>query len=166
MPRVLALGLAVIIGALALFAPASAWAAPKEVRSVDASCTGDSLSGTISLRNFPSGSQIVLTLQRQDSGWSDTTVQQLVTTVPGVNEYAYALNVSAHKDAKAWRVRADDVSSGTSKTSGRVAVSSCAPPAQLPEAPIAILLPASMLLTAAAWFGLRRREAVGSQSAF
>ena len=165
MRRAFTLALAAFIAALALFAPASAWAAPKEVRSVSASCAGDSLSGTVSLRNFPSGSQLVLTLERQDNGWSATNQQLLITTAGQVTDYPYSFNVAALKDAKAWRVAAVDVASGTNSTSGRVSVASCAPPAQLPEAPIAILLPASMLLTAAAWFGLRRRQ-VGSQSAF
>ena len=157
MRRVLALVLATLIAALTLFAPTSAWAAAKEVRSVSAACAGDSLSGDISLRSFPTGSQLVLTLERQDNGWSDTPEQLLVTTVNGVTDYAYSFDVSGHKDAKAWRVRAEDVTSGTSRTSGRIAVSACAPPAQLPEAPIAVLLPASLLMTAAIWFGIGRR---------
>jgi hypothetical protein len=137
------------------------------VTSVSAQCAGDVLSGQAQASG-PAGRFFTLrVLQSTGGALSSTSLSQVVTLVSGQSSYGYRFDISA-LDASSYVVQSDRPASkdaGANTQSRSVPAGECAPPPEVPEAPMALLLPLSGLLTLAL-LGLvsrrRRRRAVAA----
>jgi hypothetical protein len=122
---------------------------------VSGACVGDTISGRVSLR-AKGGTRFTLRLLKQqtaNSGWTKTNLSRSFTSRGGSRVYRFRFNVSAF-DAYGYRLGV--YRRGQRVLSGPIAAASCAPGAQVPEAPLPLLLPLSLLATAA--FVFRRRR--------
>jgi hypothetical protein len=113
-------------------------AAPPPVQ-VQSSCTGDTISGSVWLKkggNWPV-SLALMSKAHASTGFVQSSAPKQVTGSGG--EASFTFDVSA-LNAFAYRVDANGVQ-------GReIPATSCAPGHQVPEAPMALLLPLSLLL--------------------
>jgi len=144
-----------------LGAPGAAHAAVK--LDVSASCVGNTLTGTVTITGVPAGTVVTVHAEAQTSGWAHVGTPASIVVVAGRSEYALALDVAGATGAKAFRVTAD-AGPGHSATSNHIANTVCGPPAQVPEAPAPLLIPATMVLTAVAVEVFRRRRPAGTRS--
>ena len=114
-----------------------------------AHCAGDTISGEVRT-TAPAGTQFAVVLYQQPTHWSPAvaTGRQVNVTTDGRAAYPFSFNVAAYN---AWAFRLD--TAGDSKA---VMAASCAPGRQVPEAPLPLLLPLS-LLTGLMLVALRRR---------
>jgi hypothetical protein len=137
------------------------------VESISVECAGDVLSGE-AVASGGAGRTFTLSVERPGGRHgSSTGLSRTIALVESSAAYSYSFDISA-LDADAYVVRADRPSSTSSgDTRSRVvSASECAPPPQVPEAPAALLLPLSVLLTLGL-FGLvsarrRRRRIVAA----
>jgi hypothetical protein len=135
---------------------ASTAAAATEFK-IDATCAGDTISGTLSYRGGEKGESYRLDLlyrPRKGTEWKQTGRGGGFTSDGRPGTYPYSFDVSAF-DAKLFRL---DVS-GEHAWSRTIPAASCAPGRQVPEAPLALLLPLSLLGTSGLLLFRRRRIA-------
>ncbi len=119
-------------------------ARPLTVSSVSASCTGDVLSGTVTAFGHTGDGFDVRLLQQQSEAWSPSGLKHhVVLSQSSSHGYDFSFNV-ASLSGDAFQALAHGQSSTV------VDAASCAPSAQVPEAPRPILLPLSIAGT----FGL------------
>ena len=124
---------------------------PVTVSSVSAGCAGDTITATAEASGS-SGQTFSLALH----GDGSPTGQSETVTLDGSGSYGATFDVSA-LDASVYKVI-----SSTGAESGDVAAATCAPGAEIPQAPLALLLPLSMLgMLAVAGFWSRRRPRAG-----
>ena len=151
------------VAALFLTTTAAAFASPpphqastghgKRELHLDASCAGDTISGTLSML-APQGETYALDLSYRPRGradWSSTGRSASFTSDGTPRSYSYSFDVSSF-NAFAYRVNV----SGERAWSQTVPAGSCGPGRQVPEAPLALLLPLSLLGTSGLLL-LRRR---------
>ena len=143
-----------LAAALCLLVSANAASAASEFR-FDASCAGDTITGTLSYTGVTKGESYRLELlyrPRKGPDWRATGRGGGFTSDGRPGTYPYSFDVSAF-DAKLFRL---DVS-GEHSWSRTIAAAACAPGRQVPEAPLAILLPLSLLGTSGLLLFRRRR---------
>jgi hypothetical protein len=142
--------------AILLLLPAtSAVAASQTKIHVAGDCAGDTISGRVSLQ-AKAGTRFTLRLLRQQtaaSAWRQTKLSRKLTSRGGKRTYSFRFDVSA-LHAYAYRLGVYRARQRT--LSAPIAAASCAPGLQVPEAPLAVLLPLSLLGTASLLV-LRRR---------
>jgi hypothetical protein len=151
----LKLSLSVLL--LLLLAPASAFAArgSRIDAKVAGACAGDVVTGRVTLR-APRGAAFTVRLFEQGRAkarWTWTKRAKRFKSLGGLRSYGVRFDVSAF-DAYAYRLAVNGRQRRAQ--SPPIASASCAPGAQVPEAPIALLLPLSLLGTASLLL-LRRR---------
>jgi hypothetical protein len=139
----------IIIIAILLVAPASALAAGESRIDVKVTgdCVGDTISGRVAVRANP-GSRFTVRLLKQQTaatGWTTTKLSRRFRSRSRSGTYRFRFNVSAF-DAHAYRLGVYHARQRT--LSGPIAAASCAPGLQVPEAPLALLLPLSLVATA------------------
>jgi hypothetical protein len=120
---------------------------------IDASCAGDTITGNVSMQ-APAGESYRLELfyrGRGRAGWQPTGRTATFAGSGTERTYTYSFDVSSF-DAFAYRL---DMS-GEHAWSQTISAGSCAPGRQVPEAPAALLLPLSLLATAAFLLRVRR----------
>jgi len=148
--------MSVALFGLTTFGTAAGASAAGQV-SVVASCTGNTLKGTVSVSRLAAGSTVLVRAEAQTSGWAIVGAPAVVTVVAGQSSYLVSINVAGLPGVKAFRLVAT-AASGPSGTSNHVKVGSCGPPAQVPEVPAPLVIPATMLLTAGVVEVLRRQR--------
>jgi hypothetical protein len=119
---------------------------------IDASCSGDTITGTVSMK-APAGEAYRLALYfrvRGRASWLSTGRSAKFSGDGTQRSYSYSFDVSAF-DAFAYRLEM----AGEEAWSRTIPSASCAPGRQVPEAPYALLLPLSLLATSTLL--LRRR---------
>jgi hypothetical protein len=142
--------------ALLLLLPATSAVAARQANiHVTANCVGDTVSGGVSMRAKAGTPFTLRLLKRQTaaSRWTQTKLLKKFTSRGGSRIYRFRFNVSAF-DAYAYRLGV--YRSRRLTQSAPIAAASCAPGLQVPEAPLALLLPLSLLATASLLV-LRRR---------
>ena len=139
----------IVLLAILLVGPTSALAARQS--NIDAKvtgdCVGDTISGRVAVRATP-GTRFTLRLLKQQtpaSRWTKTNVSRSFRNRAATATYRFRFNVSAF-DAYAYRLGV--YRSRQLSLSRPIAAASCAPGLQVPEAPVALLLPLSLLATA------------------
>ena len=133
---------------IALVVTGSAVAAPKKLDQVHVSCAGDTLSGWVKLN--ARGTVTLRLLAKRSSQAAFAATGRTASVSGDAGEYPFSFDVS-RIGAFAYRVDGGD-------SPGRVVpATSCAPGHQIPEAPLALLLPLSVLGLVAA--GAARRRA-------
>ena len=117
---------------------------PLTVTAVSASCAGDVLSGTVTAFGYKGDGFDVRLSQQQSEAWAPSGLKQhVVLSQSSSHGYDYSFNV-ASLNGDAFQALAHGQSSPV------IDAASCAPSAQVPEAPRPILLPLSVVGT----FGL------------
>lgn len=118
---------------------------------VHASCAGDVLSGTVRGRSVPGGELELTLLSKRSpkSAFARTGKSAWVDAYRG-GSYPFSFNIGQFS-ASAYRV---DPPGGRGNV---VTAASCAPGHQVPEAPLSLLLPLSVLGLGACVIGRRRR---------
>ena len=122
---------------------------------IDASCAGDTINGTLSYSGGTKGERYGLELlyrPRKGNDWKSTGRGGTFTSDGRPGTYSYSYDISKF-DAKLYRL---DVT-GEHAWSRTIPAASCAPGRQVPESPLAILLPLSLLGTSGMLFFRRRR---------
>ncbi|TMK22505.1 MAG: hypothetical protein E6G65_02440 [Actinobacteria bacterium] len=133
--RLVGLGLA-----FAALAASGASAQGNSGTHVTAHCAGDVLSGTVRTGRDAASTRLelaVLAKRGQNSGFTATGMSQWMS-VDGGHSYPFRFNIG-RLSATAYRVDPPGDHSNT------VPASSCAPGHQVPEAPLSLLLPVSVL---------------------
>jgi hypothetical protein len=146
--RLVALGLA-----FAALAASGASAQGNSGTHVTAHCAGDVLSGTVRTGRDATHTSLelaVLAKHGEKSGFTATGMSQWMT-VDGGHSYPFRFNIG-RLSATAYRVDPPGDHSNT------VPASSCAPGHQVPEAPLSLLLPASVLGLGLLVFARNRRH--------
>jgi len=146
--RLVGLGLAV-----AALAASGASAQGNSGTHVTAHCAGDVLSGTVRTGRDVAHTPLelaVLAKHGEKSGFTATGMSQWMT-VDGGHSYPFRFNIGK-LSATAYRVDPPGDHSNT------VPASSCAPGHQVPEAPLSLLLPASVLGLGLLVFARNRRH--------
>jgi hypothetical protein len=144
--------------AILLLVPATSAVAAGQAKihpEVTGNCVGDTISGRVSVR-ASAGTRFTLRLLRQQtaaSRWTQTKLSRRFKSRGGSRTYRFQFDVSAF-DAYAYRLAV--YRSHHRTLSGPIAAASCAPGLQVPEAPLAILLPLSLLGTASLLLHRRR----------
>jgi hypothetical protein len=121
---------------------------------IDASCSGDTIAGTVSMLAPPDETYKV-DLSYRGRGHAPWTATGRSASFQGdgtQRTYSYSFDVSSF-DAFAYRL---DIA-GEHAWSRTIPASSCAPPREVPEAPYALLLPLSLLGTSVLLLRRRRR---------
>jgi hypothetical protein len=147
-------------GSAATAAPAADPARNAVVRKVHITCTGDTVTGSALLRGGKAGRAATVTLiAKQGKGaWAATGRSVRIAGAPGRQTITWSFNV-AGLPAGVTSYRAS-VSAGPDTVASNVLpVSRCAPGEEIPEAPMAVLVPATLAATAAGVFGLSRLQA-------
>jgi hypothetical protein len=122
---------------------------------IDATCAGDTINGTLSYSGGTKGETYSLELlyrPRKGTDWKSTGRGATFTSDGHPGTYSYSYDISAF-DAKLYRL---DVT-GEHAWSRTIPAASCAPGRQVPESPLAILLPLSLLGTSGMLLFRRRR---------
>ncbi len=147
---------------LLLAAPASAGRGPDSrdegVNVPRLSCTGDTVRVTAVVRGLRDVGPATVTLQAARGGAWTSTGRSTTTpsTKPGHN--TWTLDASG-LPAGTTSIRAEVRAAGATALTPAVPVTSCAPGTEVPEVPVAALLPLSLAVTAAGVVALRRRPA-------
>ncbi len=144
-----------IVAILLLMPATSALAARQAKIHVTGDCVGDTISGRVSVQ-AKAGTRFTLRLLRQQtvaSRWTQTKLSRTFKSRGRSRTYRFRFDVSAF-DAYAYRLAV--YRSRARTMSAPIAAASCAPGLQVPEAPLALLLPLSLLGTASLLL-LRRR---------
>ena len=146
-----------IVVILLLLSATSAVAA-RQVKThmkVTGDCVGDTISGRVSLR-AKAGTQFTIRVLKQQtaaSRWTQTKLSRRFKSRGRSRSYRFRFDISPF-DAYAYRLAL--YRSRERAVSEPIAAASCAPGLQVPEAPLALLLPLSLLGTASLLL-LRRR---------
>jgi hypothetical protein len=146
------------IAAILLLMPATSAVAARQAKihvRVTGDCVGDTISGRVSVR-AKAGTRFTLRLLRQQtaaSRWTQTKLSRRFKSRGGTRTYRFRFDVSTF-DAYAYRFAV--YRSRQRTVSGPIAAASCAPGLQVPEAPLALLLPLSLLGTASLLLVRRR----------
>jgi len=135
---------------LAAGAVATAATKPARVTKVDASCAGDRISGRADVTGQAMVSLQLLSRRNPRAKFLQTGKQAWIRA-SRAGSYKFRFDISK-LSANAYRVRTKR--SGTQ--SAVVRASACAPGYQVPEAPLPLLLPLSLLLMLGLAFGIRR----------
>jgi hypothetical protein len=143
--------LLVAASCLALVGAATAGAAKKPVKvtRVDASCAGDLINGKATISG-PAMAYLQLLSRRSPTAKFVATKKLAWIRARQAGSYKFRFDISRFS-ANAYRVRA--------KSGAKTAVlpaTACAPGYQVPEAPIVVLLPLSLLLGLGLVLGVRR----------
>ena len=120
---------------------------------IDAGCAGDTITGTVTMK-APAGEVYRLELSYRGRGraaWASTGRSATFRGNGTEQAYSYSFDVSGF-DAFAYRLGM----AGEHGWSQTITGASCAPGRQVPEAPFALMLPLSLLVTSA--FLLRSRR--------
>lgn len=150
----------ICLAALMLALPTAVLAAgqPKVHVEVSGACAGDTVSGQVKVR-ASIGTRFTLRLQQRrnaTSRWQSTNRSRSFKSTAAVRSYKFRFDVSRFN---AFAYRLEVGRAGRHPTvSPAIPAASCAPGLQVPEAPIAILLPLS-LLGVASLLLLRKRTA-------
>lgn len=162
-------------GALALpAAPALAAAAPGPtataasaadpgrnavIRKVHITCTGDTVTGSAILRGGKAGrpATVALRARQGKSPWAATGRSVRIAGAPGRQTITWSFNV-AGLPAGVTAYRASVKAGPDTVASNVLPVSQCAPGEEIPEAPVALLVPVTLAATAAGVFGLGRLQ--------
>lgn len=155
------LSISLVAGCL-LLTPAVAHAGARPQVTIVGSCAGDTVSGNVVVRAPAAMPFTVRLLQRRQpqSRWLATGRARGFTTEAGRRRYRFSFDVSSF-DAHAYRL-AVEARRGGSQYRGMsrvIPAATCAPGHDVPEAPLALLLPLSLLATAS--LVLLRRRALG-----
>lgn len=157
------LKLAAVAGAFAAIglltaAPAMAAAKPATVKAVTIDCIGDTVVGHVGIQNPGNDTAKITLYGRVGSGPFTVISSTTVKTEPDMFEIGYNFTVAKHKTV--YRVLAEVGAS--SKWSQRIHDNTCQPPAEVPEAGMALAVPIAMgLAGGAAWWFHRRRSLAG-----
>lgn len=143
----LTLACAALVGA----GPAVAAKGKGKVTRLQVSCAGDLLSGKAIVSGPANVSLRLYTKRSAKAKWAATRNSRLLR-VARAGSYRFKFDVSA-LNAYAYRVRASE-----RMQSRAVPATSCAPGYQVPEAPLALLLPLSLLAAVGLSLALRRRR--------
>ena len=148
-----------IVLCLAAVATAAASAAtkPARVTKLQASCAGDLINGRAQV-TAPAMVSLQLLSRRSAQGKFAPTSKQAWIRAKQAGSYKFRFDISK-LSANAYRVR---TKRGTQSAVIRAA--SCAPGYQVPEAPLPLLLPLSLLLTLGLAAGVRRYRNAPSTS--
>jgi hypothetical protein len=155
MRRISALG---CLFALALLLGIASPATAAVKLQVTASCVGSTLSGTATITGLPAGSRVVMQAQAQTSGWLDVGAPVTITTVARQSSYPVSFNIAGIRHSKAWRITVN-AGNGNTATSNHIDTTEGGPPAQVPEVPAPLMIPASMIVTIGLLETVRRRRA-------
>lgn len=149
-PRRISRVLAVALTGTVLAAPAAA--ASNGATQVHASCAGDVISGSVRLGRSTSGGDLELALlaKRSPKAAFARTGQSVWVGAYGDRSYPFSFNIG-RLSAVAYRVDPPAAHGNV------VPAASCAPGHQVPEAPLSLLLPLSVLGVVALVFARRRR---------
>lgn len=143
---------------LLLLVPASAFAATgsRIDAQIAGACAGDVVTGRVTLRAPRNKAFTVRLLEeaRANGRWTATKSSKRFRSLGGLRTYRFRFDVSA-RNGYAYRLSVNDVRRRA--LSAPISAASCAPGTQVPEAPLALLLPLSLLGTASLL--LRRRAA-------
>ncbi len=122
------------------------------------SCTGDTVRVTAVVRGQRDVGPATVTLQTSTAGvWSATGRSTSVArTKPGHNSWTLD---AAGLDVGVTHLRAEVLAAGSSVLTPALAVSRCAPGTEVPEVPVAPLLPVTLAATATGVLALRSRRA-------
>jgi hypothetical protein len=154
----LSAALLLTVACAAFLVPNAAAKTPGKVTRIDASCAGDLIRGKAKV-DAPAMLSLQLFKRRSPSSKFYATKRLAWIRARAAGAYKFSFDVSK-LTANAYRVRATRYNARS-----RVLLSStCAPGYQVPEAPLTILLPLSLLAALGLWFGygrLRRRSALG-----
>jgi hypothetical protein len=157
--RPLSLTISLVAGCL-LLTPAGALAATKPQVAIVASCAGDTVSGNVVVRASAAMPVTLRLLQRRQaqSRWVPTGRARSFTSVAGRRRHRFSFDVSTF-DAYAYRVAAEGRRGRVQfrALSKVLPATTCAPGHDVPEAPLALLLPLSLLATGSLVVLLRRR---------
>ncbi len=146
------------IVAILLLMPATSAVAAGQAKihmTVTGDCVGDTITGRVSVR-AKAGTRFTLRLLRKQtaaSRWTQTKLSRTFKSRGGTRTYRFHFDVSTF-DAYAYRLAV--YRSRQRTVSGPIAAASCAPGREVAEAPLALLLPLSLLGTASLLL-LRRR---------
>lgn len=142
-------------------------AATTTVSSVTIDCGGDLVNGVATLADPPSSGSVPGQVALQGRAAGATTWTSLgskaVTVNAGTTSLPYDFSI-AGKHTGEYRAFAR-VNNGTIKYSEVVTDATCAPPAEVPEAPAALLLPLTMAAGAGVVVAVRRRRPTSAVSA-
>ena len=145
------LALALACAALVAAGPAGAAKGKGAVTRLQVSCAGDLLSGKAKVSG-PANVSLRLYARHSSKGTFVATSKSRLLRVSKAGSYGFKFDVSA-LNAYAYRVRV------TKRMQSRVVpATSCAPGYQVAEAPLALLLPLSLLLAVGVPLALRRRR--------
>ena len=127
------------------------------VNAVTASCAGDTVSATANITTNPGAGVTFTLLARHGQASFGPTSTQTIEIDRGTADHSVQFNVVGQPlTVTEYKVA---VSHGTlpAAESAPVAAASCAPGEEIPEVPVAVLLPLSLAMTAGAVFAFRRR---------
>ena len=146
------LTLCLVAGSLLLMpSTALAEATARPQVTIVGSCAGDIVSGNVVVRSARATPFTVRLLQRstQRARWVRTGRAKSFTAAAGRHRYRFSFDVSRF-DAFAYRLSAEGTQGSASyrALSRVIPATACAPGRDVPEAPIALLLPLSLLATA------------------
>jgi hypothetical protein len=142
----------------AFVAPNAAARQPGKVTRIDASCAGDLIRGKAKV-NAPAMLSLQLYTRRSAKAKFVATKKLAWIRARSAGAFKFSFDVSK-LTANAYRIRA----SRSAAQSRALLSSACAPGYQVPEAPLTILLPLSLLAALGLAFGIdrfRRRSALG-----
>jgi hypothetical protein len=142
---------------MAFFAPNAAAKDPGQVTRIDATCAGDLIRGKAKV-DAPAMLSLQLYRRRSANAKFTATKRLAWIRARAAGSYKFSFDVSK-LTANAYRIRA----TRNNARSRTLLSSSCAPGYQVPEAPLTILLPLSLLAALGLWFGFGRlrRSALG-----
>jgi hypothetical protein len=157
--RPYALTISLVAGCL-LLTPAGAFAAAKPQVAIVANCAGDTVSGNVAVRASTAMPFTLRLLQRRQaqSRWVPTGRTRSFTSLAGRRRHRFSFDVSSF-DAHAYRVAVEGRRGRLQyrALSRVIPATACAPGHDVPEAPLALLLPLSLLATGSLVMLLRRR---------
>ncbi len=143
------LSLCLVAGCL-LLTPGVAFAAAQPRVTIVGTCTGDTVSGSAVVRASGAMPFSVRLLQRAKpkARWVRTGRARTFVATAGTRRYRFAFDVSSF-DASAYRLSVEGRHRGSQyrALSAVIPAATCAPGRDVPEAPLALLLPLSLLVT-------------------
>lgn len=141
------------------FCASPAATTPTTVSSVSIDCSGDLVSGAAALANPPASGSVPgqVGVQGRPAGGAWASLGSKNYTVGNTTSLPYSISIAGKHTAE-YRAFAR-VNNGAVVYSDVVSDATCAPPAEVPEAPAALLLPLSMAAGAGVVVAVRRRRA-------
>jgi hypothetical protein len=145
-----------VAGCCLLTSAAALAATPRTTVNVAANCAGDTVTARVTVAT-PRRTQLTLRLLERKTAqkpWIAIGRSRRFKSTRGTHSYRFRFDISPYA-AYAYRVRLTRPQQST--YSDPVLAASCAPGRQVPEAPLAILLPLSLLATSSLLLVRRRR---------